>query len=241
MIQWAMSATRMHSRSLSALFEGQRLASTRCQKCGRYCASGAEPFVVEEIVVNSSRFENGWLSQLGQIGSWIHGMQSPPSSVSLQDLLKEESPAPEGYKCPNPKCLQVGCSTRTTQYLRLPANLVFHINRAQPDGSRCDIALEFESTINLAKLGVVVHFGKPLDRNLSPCPTVYTLKGVVFHRGTSARSGHYFAYIRFNDRWVRLDDDKVRYTSNPMEASPMAVEVSEGEGGAKVAMLFYQR
>lgn len=75
--------------------------------------------------------------------------------------------------------------------------------------SRAASGLRFESTINLAKLGVVVHFGKPLDRNLSPCPTVYTLKGVVFHRGTSARSGHYFAYIRFNDRWVRLDDDKV--------------------------------
>merc|ERR1712228_1022838 len=41
MVQWAASTTRMRSRALGAIFEGQQLATVRCQHCGRYGASGA--------------------------------------------------------------------------------------------------------------------------------------------------------------------------------------------------------
>mmetsp|Transcript_121565 Transcript_121565/g.388973 ORF Transcript_121565/g.388973 Transcript_121565/m.388973 type:complete len:739 (+) Transcript_121565:141-2357(+) len=262
MVQWALSATRMHSHALSSLFEGQRLACTKCHKCGRFCASGAEPFFIEEIKLNLSRSEGGWFGQLGQLsqlGSWLSGGQaSPPTNLPLKDLLREENPAPEGYRCPNSKCGQVGSSSCSAQYLRLPSILVLHINRAQADGTRCEIAVNFESTIDLAKLGLVKHFGKPLDRTLSPCPTRYSLRAAVFHRGPTARSGHYFAYVLAESSlpssfswkgagagagaaWTCLDDERVEHPRSSSRATPMALEASEPENGAKVVLLFYQR
>jgi len=242
MIQWSLSATRMHSHHLSDIFEGQRLASTKCQRCGRFCASGAEPFCLEEVKLNSSRWDGSWLGQIqGQLGSWLTGGASSVTSLPLKDLLQEDSPAPEGYRCPNAKCLQVGCSTRTVQYLRLPQTLVLHINRAQADGSRCEVALEFEDKLDLGKLGLVRHFGQPLDRNLSPCPTRYHLRAAVFHRGPTARSGHYFAYVLFKTSWVKVDDEKVERLRPGAENTPMALEANETSNGAKVVLLFYQR
>lgn len=242
MIHWALSGTRMHSHTLSTLFEGQRIASTKCSQCNRFCASAAEPFTIEEVIVNNSRFASDWFGgQLGQIGSWLPGLRSMPSSIPLAELLNESSPAPEGYRCPNKRCLQVGSSTRTTQYLRLPSTLILHINRAQADGTRCEITVEFEATIDLGEMGLVKHFGKPLGRDLSPCSTRYHLIGAVFHRGPTARAGHYFAYVLDRQAWAKCSDQRVEWPTTKFEATPMSLEMNSSAGGPKVALMFYRR
>lgn len=38
----------------------------------------------------------------------------------------------------------------------------------------------------------------------------YGLKAVLTHRGRSANSGHYITHVRFGDRWIRYDDEKVK-------------------------------
>jgi len=240
MVQWAASATRMRSRALGAIFEGQHLASVRCQSCGRYGASGAEPCVVEEVKVGEHDQEpGGWLARLG---AWFGSAPAPPARASLGELLREscESPAPEGYRCPNPQCERVGCSARTAQFLRLPATLVLHVNRVRHDGSRCEVPLEFEPCLDLGRLKLVAHFGQPLDRNLEVCSMRYHLIGAVFHRGATERSGHYFAYVLCGGDWLRVDNDKVTQPSQA-EGTPMALEASEPACGARVALLFYQR
>merc|ERR1719401_1831459 len=110
MVQWSASATRMRSRALSSIFEGQRLASLRCSACNRCCASGAEPFTVEEVKL---REESNWLGQiqdfLGSFGQAATPTNMKPNS-SLPELLREckETPAPEGYRCLNSRCSRMG-------------------------------------------------------------------------------------------------------------------------------------
>lgn len=126
-------------------------------------------------------------------------------------------------------------------YLRLPATLVLHVNRAQPDGSRCETPLEFDRVLDLERLNLVAHFGQPLDRELEPCSTQYGLIGVVFHKGTEARSGHYFAYVLVEGNWMCVDDESVETPQGKAKASPMFLEASEPAGGARAALLFYHR
>lgn len=240
MVQWGQSTTRMRSRAFGKVFEGQLLASVRCQSCQRYGPSGAEPFVIEEVKVHPPTVDSSWFSQLG---SWLNNPPTPPEKVELEKLLQEsaQSPAGEGYRCPNKACAQVGCSTRRVQFLRLPSTLILHVNRALPDGSRCEIPLEFGPVLDLERLDMVMHFGQPLDQSLEPCSTRYDLVGAVFHRGTTARAGHYFAYVLFSGQWLRLDDDLVEAPERADEADPSALEASAPAGGARVALLFYQR
>mmetsp|Transcript_79947 Transcript_79947/g.222749 ORF Transcript_79947/g.222749 Transcript_79947/m.222749 type:complete len:566 (-) Transcript_79947:93-1790(-) len=239
MIQWAASATRMKSRVFGAIFEGQRLASISCRNCGRFGASGAEPFTMEEVKLAEAVEDQSWF---GHLGSFFGG-STKSDRVSLVDLLKvsAESPAPEGYICPNPNCKQVDSCCRKARLFRLPATLVLHVNRAQSDGNRCETVLEFESTLDLNSLGMVIHFGQPLDQGLDACGTQYILYGAVFHKGQTARSGHYFAYIHFRNSWVRIDDGRVQHNLSASKATPMALEASEPADGARVALLFYHR
>mmetsp|Transcript_89560 Transcript_89560/g.253846 ORF Transcript_89560/g.253846 Transcript_89560/m.253846 type:complete len:551 (-) Transcript_89560:77-1729(-) len=245
MVQWAASTTRMRSRALGAIFEGQRLASVRCQGCQRYGASGAEPFTVEEVKVSvAPRDANSWFAPLADLlPTVLGGPPKPPSKATLGELLRDgaESPAAEGYLCPNPACARVGSNTRSMHFLRLSAVLVLHVNRVQSDGQRCEIPLEFEPTLDLGELDLVAHFGSPLDYHLEVCMTRYNLISAVFHRGRTERSGHYFTYILHAGVWMRVDDDKVTQPDLEAEATPMALELSEPAGGARVALLFYQR
>eukprot|EP00927_Polykrikos_kofoidii_P028229 TRINITY_DN24688_c0_g1_i1.p1 TRINITY_DN24688_c0_g1~~TRINITY_DN24688_c0_g1_i1.p1 ORF type:complete len:674 (+),score=85.72 TRINITY_DN24688_c0_g1_i1:114-2135(+) len=239
MIQWSASSTRMRSRAMGSLFEGQRLASISCNYCGRFAPSCAEPFTVEEVKLADVAEDPGWLSQFTS----LFGSTGKVDKVTLVDVLKQsaENPTAEGYVCPNPSCKRVGTSARKARLFRMPATLVLHVNRALVDGSRCDVALEFQQTLNLNSVGMVVHFGQPLDRNLEPCETTYTLFGAVFHKGPTARSGHYFAYVLFENNWVRIDDHRVVHPLAPAKATPMALEASEPAEGARVALLFYKR
>eukprot|EP00415_Alexandrium_ostenfeldii_P001702 UN1702 len=123
------------------------------------------------------------------------------------------------------------------RFLRLPATLVVHVNRAYPDGSRCGVAVEFEQVLDLADLGLVADFGRPVDRDWEPCGTLYQLVSAVFHHGSTARSGHYFAYTFFGGSWVCVNDNLVAAA----QMTPMELEASESASGPRVALLFYQR
>eukprot|EP00406_Dinophysis_acuminata_P042298 CAMPEP_0179361806 /NCGR_PEP_ID=MMETSP0797-20121207/80691_1 /TAXON_ID=47934 /ORGANISM="Dinophysis acuminata, Strain DAEP01" /LENGTH=215 /DNA_ID=CAMNT_0021077221 /DNA_START=10 /DNA_END=655 /DNA_ORIENTATION=- len=184
MVQWAASTTRMRSRALGAIFEGQRLASVRCQGCQRYGASGAEPFTVEEVKVS------------------VAPRDANSSAVGRARAAREQ-----------------GAVGRPA--LRDPARV------------RADAGL--------GELDLVAHFGSPLDYHLEVCMTRYNLISAVFHRGRTERSGHYFTYILHAGVWMRVDDDKVTQPDLEAEATPMALELSEPAGGARVALLFYQR
>eukprot|EP00929_Paragymnodinium_shiwhaense_P079118 TRINITY_DN41133_c0_g1_i1.p1 TRINITY_DN41133_c0_g1~~TRINITY_DN41133_c0_g1_i1.p1 ORF type:complete len:574 (+),score=146.09 TRINITY_DN41133_c0_g1_i1:126-1847(+) len=242
MIQWSASTTRMRSRIIGNLFEGQHLAYISCKHCGRFCPSSAEPFIMEEVKMADVADDSSWLSNFG--GLFSSAGAAKPQKLSLVDLLQQQtaSPAPEGYICPSSRCKQVDGSTRKSNFFRLPAILVVHVNRALADGSRCEAVLDFSKKLDLGKQGMVVHFGQALDRQLEPCSQQYSLFAVVFHRGPTARSGHYFAYVCVEENWVCVDDSRVVQPVGESKATPWALEASEPpQGGARVAMLFYRR
>mmetsp|Transcript_25910 Transcript_25910/g.59849 ORF Transcript_25910/g.59849 Transcript_25910/m.59849 type:complete len:673 (-) Transcript_25910:100-2118(-) len=233
MVQWAQSTTRMTSRSLSALLEGQRLAQVHCEACGRYAVSGAEPFTVEEIKL--TRHSTGWLKRL---------FFGPPSTpVELTELIRQGSRtlSAEGYRCGNPSCCRVGTSVHTMKYLRLPSLMILHVNRAEPDGSRCSVPLSFPQHLDLGQCEAVAHFGRALDRNLEPCSTSYRLVGAVFHRGSSARFGHYFACVWHDGRWVCIDDKTTKTMAGRGKDSPMELETTGLSSDSRVVLLFYSR
>lgn len=209
MLQWAGSATRMKCQSLGAIFEGQHLTNMRCSACRRFGVSGAEPFIIEEVKLAApDTDENGdWLTRLG---SYFGNEPAEPMSWNLTELLGYSLDVmAREYQCLNKGCGRSGSCTRSTFFLRLPAVLVLHVNRARPDGGRCAAVLKFEERLDLRALGLVCHFGHPLDRDLEPCLPQYKLYAAVFHIGSSARSGHYFAYVMFGGYWVIIDDDRV--------------------------------
>jgi len=235
-IQWQASLTRMRSKAMGAIFEGQHLTSIDCTRCGRYAASEAEPCAVEEVKLGKPDKESSdWFSS---IGNFFSGGDSSPSKVSLKELLKRNAERcdAQGYVCPS--CKEVGTSLRTTRFLRLPSVLVVHLNRAQPDSGRCGVTIEFEAELDLSGMNLVADFGRPLDREMDPCNTRYCLFGAVFHRGKSARSGHYFAYVLWKGTWVCVDDNYVKQAS---KTSPMQLEQQEPSTGAKAILLFYKR
>jgi ubiquitin C-terminal hydrolase len=233
--QWESSLTRMNAE-FGLLFEGQRLATVHCTHCERTGLSGAEPFSVEEVQLAAHAQDEGFLSRVSSL------FTAADTKFGLADLLKQgaESPAPEGYRCPNARCGKIGCSVRKTQYVRLPATLVFHVNRAQPDGSRCSKVLDFEPTMDLREYNLVTHFGRPMNYSWTPCSTKYTLFGAVFHKGHSAHSGHYLAFVEINGAWVIVNDHKVTRATDASR-TPMAFEANQPEDGARVALLFYRR
>jgi len=235
-IQWQASLTRMRSKAMGTIFEGQHLTSIDCTRCGRYAASEAEPCAVEEVKLGKPDKESSdWFSS---IGNFFSGGDSTPSKVSLRELLKRNAERcdAQGYVCPS--CKEVGTSLRTTRFLRLPSVLVVHLNRAQPDSGRCGVTIEFDAELDLSGMNLVADFGRPLDREMDPCNTRYRLFGAVFHRGKSARSGHYFAYVLWKSTWVCVDDNYVKQAS---KTSPMQLEQLEPSTGAKTILLFYKR
>jgi ubiquitin C-terminal hydrolase len=238
MIQWATSATRMRTRSLGNIFEGQRLSSLTCASCGRYGVSGAEPFVVEDVRVYGGAQDSAWYSPIANLFA-----SGESVGVPLEDLLREQtvSPFPEGYRCPNSKCGKVGRGGRILAYYRLPRTFIIHVNRAQPDGSRCAMVLKFGMTLDMRALGLVRCGPAPLDRDLEPCESQYTLYAAVFHQGVSAHRGHYFSYILFNSQWVCVNDNQITHPTSEARLTPMQLEASEPSEGAKVSLLFYRR
>ena len=112
----------MQSSALGALFEGQQLTAMQCGRCGRFGASGAEPCIFESVRVTADGVKSAadWLAGAADaVGGWFGA--PPQRTVRLVELLREaaESPAPEGYRCPDARCGAEGCSARTTCFLRI--------------------------------------------------------------------------------------------------------------------------
>merc|ERR1712118_590953 len=105
-LQWAGSFTRM-TESLGSIFEGQRLATMRCSNCDRTGLSGAEPFSIEEVKLAAHAQDEGFISRLSAAL-----FSATETRFSLKYLLMQgaESPAQEGYRCPNERCATIGCS-----------------------------------------------------------------------------------------------------------------------------------
>jgi ubiquitin C-terminal hydrolase len=82
--------------------------------------------------------------------------------------------------------------------VRLPAVYIIRLNRVNFDRygreSRVSVSIDYPDTLDLAD-GQMWWADTPLDYHGRSCGVRYKLYAVVFHRGGTVRSGHYFASV----------------------------------------------
>ena len=74
--------------------------------------------------------------------------------------------------------------------------------------------MNFPDVLDLRKCGLLLTPQTPFDWDLQPCSTEYELFGACFHRGTSARCGHYVAFAKLQG----TDDGTGQYRLIPSRA-----------------------
>ncbi|KAG5482930.1 hypothetical protein LSCM1_06968 [Leishmania martiniquensis] len=142
-------------------------------------------------------------------------------------------------------------------YTRFPAVTWFHLKRFAMDLTsptlemrKVNAPLEFPVVLDLralekpnaAEAGDGVETRSTLGAAVVPfrsdSPAIYDLQGVIVHRGT-ARSGHYYCYIREWDpvaqrfcRWLEYDDENVRQVPEDV-----AVRANYGRGAGTAESL----
>ena len=175
--QWIATPNTTRRTTIGALFQGQSLKTTTCSRCGLYSPSSADPFLVEEVFT---------------------APVARQSRASLQDLIEQASrdETPRDFKCD--RCKRVGTTVVRVGLVRLPAVYIIRINRVNFDRygreSRVSTSIDYPDTLDLAD-GQMWWADTPLDYHGRPCGVRYQLYAVVFHRGGTVRSGHYFASV----------------------------------------------
>eukprot|EP01043_Picozoa_sp_COSAG02_P050030 COSAG02_NODE_5092_length_4640_cov_3.630478_2_plen_558_part_00 len=219
-IQWDTSRLRLRS-GVGELMEGQRVVVMQCSACNRWSAGSADSFLMEEVRVQPSKTWRGSSSKVNN---------------SLSAMLRSNTArdTPEGYRCD-------GCGAADTTSFRdglrkLPQVYAVHVNRTLLDGSRCAEPVQFEDTIDLRDMLLWKHQG-PIDHSNRPCASTYQLAAVTFHRGLSARSGHYVACVRD----VSLGSSPIFQVTRRLKVSkdvdPSSAEIMEAEPGMSLVCL----
>lgn len=213
-IQWDISRLRLRS-GVGELIEGQRLVVMECSACGRWSAGSADSFLMEEVRVQPSK-------------AWRGSSNKAKNSLSTMLRNNTSRDTPEGYRCD-------GCGAADTTDFRdglrkLPQLYAVHINRTMPNGSRCSEPVLFEDSLDLSDMLLYKNKGA-IDHSNKPCATTYRLAAVTFHRGLSARSGHYVACVRdvsLGNSSIFQVTKRLKVTSDVNPSSAQIMEVGPG-------------
>ena len=133
----------------------------------------------------------------------------PSIMECLQSYTALEPLSSEGYNCR-------GCSTPRTaskqlRIRKLPAILCIHIKR---------FGIKQSSPFNEEKYEGKIDF--PLTLDMAPYTTksskendelLYDLESVIVHQGEQISNGHYYAFCRQDDKWLKFDDEIVSATT----------------------------
>jgi ubiquitin C-terminal hydrolase len=220
-IQWDGSRLRLRS-GIGELLEGQRLVVMECSACRRWSAGSADSFIMEEVRVQPKGARRG-----GGSGKVHNSLTSMLRGNTARDT-------PEGYRCD-------GCGAADTTAFRdglrkLPKVYAVHINRTLPNGSRCSEPVQLEETLDLKDMLLYKQKG-PIDHSNQPCASSYQLAAVTFHRGVSARSGHYIACVRD----MSLGKSPTYRVAKPLKVTvdiaPSSAEVMQLEPGSSLVCL----
>ena len=101
-----------------------------------------------------------------------------------------------GYSCA--QCHAQNSIEKQLSIISTPTILVVHIARFK-GLQKIDYFVRFPATLTISYR---------VDDN--EYETKYRITGMVIHKGNSIAQGHYFAYIRRGETWVKADDETVR-------------------------------
>lgn len=193
---------------VSTLFQGQLAFLTRCFDCEKYTQT-TEPFLHISIPVVSHRLP-GFPTVAGHCEA--HGDSSSVAPVSLSWCLssfmaRERLAWSNKFWCNC--CGHLVEAERSILFSVLPKIFTVHINRFSIQ----------DRAVSKVSGSVAV----PLSLRLTSWTTqectsrnsVYCLKAVVLHSGTSCNSGHYTAIVQSAARqWLHCDDETVTAVSD---------------------------
>ncbi|RPB11416.1 cysteine proteinase [Morchella conica CCBAS932] len=167
----------------------------------------------------------------------------PQNSVTLEDCLDlfssaeelEGSPSPPGSAASSTNgtgrsCLSCGSDTgfsKAFKFGALPRILCIHLKRFRWR----------RNTVRGSKQKVDAHVRFPLEGldmgrwmdSTDQVERLYDLYAVVVHQGSGASSGHYYAYVKYQDEWWSINDDRAHKVTPEIVAK------------AKAYLLFYQQ
>jgi len=165
------------------------------------------------------------------------------NAASLEKALEaftksERLLGPNRYRCK--RCKQVVDATKCFSICTLPPLLTFQLKR-----------FEYKQGVK-GKIMKPVQFGTMINvgrfTNHPTKEAMYRLYAVIVHDGHSAKSGHYFAFVKhMSGTWYKFDDESVKSVSEPVvlrqqayllfyeAASPPALASGQAESSSSAA------
>ncbi|KAF8771980.1 ubiquitin carboxyl-terminal hydrolase 22-like [Argiope bruennichi] len=215
------------------VFAGFYQSDVSCSMCS-YVSTAIEPF--RDISLDLD-------------GTKLHKNGINPNPESLFDCLKRYTHNEVLHNTPCSHCQSYETTSKQLTIRELPVVLCFHLKRLAADSGKKECNknsthVMFPETLDMLPFMSLqcgeqknltngnhskdVHHSDD-DHNLEPTKTLFSLFGVVSHKGDQA-GGHYIAYIRqYRDRWYLCDDDVIMRSS--------LKEVLDSEG----YLLFYHK
>jgi len=121
------------------------------------------------------------------------------------------------YKCD--RCKKLSRARKRLMVYKPPAVLTIQLKRFSFSmyGGKINRHIGFEENLNMKQICA------------SPHDIKYSLYAVLVHQGDSTHSGHYYSFVKANDRWFEMNDSQVR----PVSGHDVLRQ--------KAYILFYQR
>jgi ubiquitin C-terminal hydrolase len=187
-----------------SLFRGRSGYHTRCMSCGQLSQS-------------SLRFDD--FLELDIPIKGFSGLQESLGTLLCPEILDGDNQ----YFCAN--CDAKQDATRQLIVKDLPSVLCLSLQRFVFDLKKMDRVKandKFSFPLEL-QASMITHEGSD----------VYDLEGILLHKGSSARQGHYVAHINKDKKWYRFDDGDVTILEKGPQGHPDHGKIGGGKPGAK--------
>jgi len=125
----------------------------------------------------------------------------------INDFFKTETQdASNKYECHN--CEKLTIAQMRYRMIQLPRILILNVKRFGADGSKLKNTLNFEEEIQIdsdyLSLDKEKYSESAQNKEFNH---IYRLYALIVHEGYSTGSGHYYAYIKNNEKWYCYNDD----------------------------------
>ena len=181
----------------SASSDAEAVEAT-CSKCGCLTADSRRSFVAvgSHVIIQLKRFR--WNAAL-------NSNSKDSTAIALSPVLKICKAALSPLSCP-----------RSQRDLASASRLLSF----EPSDDECQVDIDLEAPLPSDLESVSSAEQQQLDSRSSSIESSFSLVGTVMHAGRSLDSGHYYADVLCDSRWIRVDDTSVQH----LEWDPQRVQ-----------------
>jgi len=165
------------------VFAGKLRSQVKCLSCS-HCSDSFEPFLALSLDVSKGKtFEE-----------CIRHFCEP-------ELLEGDNK----YQCG--KCQKLSRAKKRMTIYKPPRILTIHFLRFTMTGRKIGKHIKFPKCFNLR-----VFVSENTDTKLpkeQQTDHIYSLQGVIIHAGKGSKSGHYYSFIKRDNKWYLCDDERI--------------------------------